>query len=319
MASKHEDCALLGIDINASQEEISAAFRRKAKLCHPDRGGNVEEFKKIQSAYERLMQPEQVKIPAQPDIFSAMFQAMGISGKNTGIPIIPIEALKLTYTTSLENFCRQETVNLLYKYTIRQEPSICPNCHGRGLCGQPILFICLLCQGKGIGPLPAVQNENNETITLSLAPEMAQGGNITIENKGHVIGNRRGPVIINIKCLPHSTYSIKPGPYDLTATAKISLSTVLCGGNFIIAHPNGETINVKYSNVTPEIPLVIPNKGLTTNGNLYIDCKIEWPNLNDEQRKKLGEFLTSLYEVENRSEANLNMIEHPRDVGKDLA
>jgi hypothetical protein len=43
---------LLGLEGGASAERIKAAYRRLAKEHHPDRGGNGEEFKRLQEAYE---------------------------------------------------------------------------------------------------------------------------------------------------------------------------------------------------------------------------------------------------------------------------
>ena len=42
---------VLGVSENATQEEIKKTFRSKSKELHPDRGGNEEEFKKINEAY----------------------------------------------------------------------------------------------------------------------------------------------------------------------------------------------------------------------------------------------------------------------------
>jgi curved DNA-binding protein CbpA len=44
----------LGLKEGASAEEIKTAYRRLAMKHHPDRGGDPEEFKKIQSAYDYL-------------------------------------------------------------------------------------------------------------------------------------------------------------------------------------------------------------------------------------------------------------------------
>ena len=45
----------LGVDQNASQEEIKSAYRKKAATMHPDKTtGNEEKFKEIQKAYETL-------------------------------------------------------------------------------------------------------------------------------------------------------------------------------------------------------------------------------------------------------------------------
>jgi hypothetical protein len=43
---------VLGLEGGANEEAISVAYRCLAKEHHPDHGGNVEEFKRIQEAYE---------------------------------------------------------------------------------------------------------------------------------------------------------------------------------------------------------------------------------------------------------------------------
>jgi len=48
-------CEVLGLEGSATVETIKAAYRRLAKECHPDHGGNVEDFKRLQEAYEMAM------------------------------------------------------------------------------------------------------------------------------------------------------------------------------------------------------------------------------------------------------------------------
>ncbi len=45
---------LLGVDKKASKADIKKAFRAQAKKHHPDKGGDAEQFKKINQAYETL-------------------------------------------------------------------------------------------------------------------------------------------------------------------------------------------------------------------------------------------------------------------------
>jgi curved DNA-binding protein CbpA len=45
---------ILGVPENADEETIKKAFRELAKKYHPDRGGDVEKFKKIVEAYRVL-------------------------------------------------------------------------------------------------------------------------------------------------------------------------------------------------------------------------------------------------------------------------
>ena len=46
--------ARLGVDKGAGTDEIRRAFKDKARSLHPDKGGNEEEFKKVQEAHEVL-------------------------------------------------------------------------------------------------------------------------------------------------------------------------------------------------------------------------------------------------------------------------
>jgi len=48
----------LGISRNASAKEVKLAYRKAAMRHHPDRGGDEEEFIKVQRAYAVLMDPK---------------------------------------------------------------------------------------------------------------------------------------------------------------------------------------------------------------------------------------------------------------------
>ena len=50
-----EECALLGIDCNATKRDIKNAYRRQARKLHPDTGGDAEAFKRVYAAYRRLL------------------------------------------------------------------------------------------------------------------------------------------------------------------------------------------------------------------------------------------------------------------------
>ena len=53
---------VLDVAPNASKKEIKKAYKKKAMKCHPDRGGDEKEFKKIQHAYEILSNDEKKNI-----------------------------------------------------------------------------------------------------------------------------------------------------------------------------------------------------------------------------------------------------------------
>jgi curved DNA-binding protein CbpA len=49
---------VLGIDSDASQEELQTAYRHRAKVLHPDAGGSAEAFSELAQAYEILSHPK---------------------------------------------------------------------------------------------------------------------------------------------------------------------------------------------------------------------------------------------------------------------
>lgn len=61
---------VLGLNENASADEVKAAYKNLAKKHHPDKGGDPEKFKEINNAFERITNPE--RRPEQPDIFEDM-------------------------------------------------------------------------------------------------------------------------------------------------------------------------------------------------------------------------------------------------------
>ena len=44
----------LGIEKSSTAAQIKKAYRKKALRMHPDKGGDLEEFKKLQAAYDVL-------------------------------------------------------------------------------------------------------------------------------------------------------------------------------------------------------------------------------------------------------------------------
>ncbi|MBI2514830.1 DnaJ domain-containing protein [Candidatus Wolfebacteria bacterium] len=68
---------ILGINKNASEEEIKKAFRTLAHKYHPDKGGSAEKFKEINEAYQVLSSKEK---RAQYDRFGKVFEGAGPGG-----------------------------------------------------------------------------------------------------------------------------------------------------------------------------------------------------------------------------------------------
>lgn len=49
---------ILEVDENSTDQDIKKAYREKAKITHPDKNGNIEEFCLVKTAYETLSDKE---------------------------------------------------------------------------------------------------------------------------------------------------------------------------------------------------------------------------------------------------------------------
>lgn len=91
---------ILQVSKNASHEEIKQSYKKLILQHHPDKGGDDEEFKKIQEAYETLGDPSKRSIYDQPP---RRHHGIHINFQNGFASIIrefqkPIERINITTT-----------------------------------------------------------------------------------------------------------------------------------------------------------------------------------------------------------------------------
>ncbi|MDD4990190.1 MAG: molecular chaperone DnaJ [Candidatus Pacebacteria bacterium] len=70
--------AILGVNKNASNEDIKKAYRKLAHQYHPDKGGSAEKFKQINEAYQILSNKEKRE---QYDKYGRVFEGAGGAGQ----------------------------------------------------------------------------------------------------------------------------------------------------------------------------------------------------------------------------------------------
>lgn len=68
---------ILGVDKNATQQQVKKAYRKLAHKYHPDKGGDEEKFKEINEAYQVLSDSQKRK---QYDNFGSTFDQQGARG-----------------------------------------------------------------------------------------------------------------------------------------------------------------------------------------------------------------------------------------------
>ena len=70
---------VLGVSPSASEQEVKNAYRKKARSTHPDQGGDVKEFERVQEAYDTLKDKEKRFIydNPRPHINAQQFSSTG--------------------------------------------------------------------------------------------------------------------------------------------------------------------------------------------------------------------------------------------------
>jgi DnaJ-class molecular chaperone len=63
----------LGVDRNATPDEIKRAYRRLASQHHPDKGGDKNKFQEIEQAYRTLSDPQKKSMHDNPNPFGGGF------------------------------------------------------------------------------------------------------------------------------------------------------------------------------------------------------------------------------------------------------
>jgi len=189
---------LLKLQKNASIDEVKKAYRKEALVKHPDRGGNKEEFQKMQAAYEVLSDPDKRahydatgQVPQEggggpgpgfpggmPDLaamFGGMFNGGGPGGFPGGMPFPffnggggggPNGPIKAARGPNKIHEIGLSLADVYYgkKFTLNMKrETLCGRCAGRG--GTRVEN-CTACGGRGfrmrgiqMGPIMSMSQE----------------------------------------------------------------------------------------------------------------------------------------------------------------
>jgi len=148
---------VLGVDKDATMDQIKKAYRKLAIKQHPDKGGDPEKFKDIQVAYDILFDKEKRDVydragmeglkgggggvQGMDDLFS-MFSGMQGRGQPQKKRVKPI-ARQIEVT--LADIYNGKTVELALE---RQR--ICGECDGKGGIDDTAVQTCTGCKGRGM-------------------------------------------------------------------------------------------------------------------------------------------------------------------------
>ena len=292
---------VLGVSETATQDEIKKAFREKSKTSHPDKGGNEEEFKKINNAYsvlsdegKRREYDNQKNNPfgnfgggfgGDPfDMFNNFFGGGFRQQKTVNDKIIDVKIGAVDSYTG-------KNINFNFTRNIKCEPCngkggdrhTCGTCNGQGFTvtktgnsffANVMRQTCNQCSGKGYTLTNACHvcsgngtRTEMTTLNINLPKGISDGQFIKAKGYGDYEDGIYGNAILRIFIVEQNGF--QKSDNDLIYNLYMSLDD-FNKENIPIPHPGGE-LNITLPNeIDTSKPLRIKGKGYTS-GDLYIN------------------------------------------------
>jgi len=323
MSEKENLYSVLGVNENATRDEIKKAYRGLSLKYHPDRNPSpdaTEKFKIINEAYEILgdEQKRRQYEMERKNPFMRMNSNMNRSpNMNEMDELIKTFFGGIPFMNGMGNFGMDDFSELsgdINGFPPNAQFHIFHN-------GIPINISKKNQKPSPINKSVSIDIEqvyNGATIPLDIERWIHDNGTkifeketlyvtipkgiddneiILLKDKGNMINEHcKGDVKIFIKIVNNT--EIKRHGLDLIYDKKISLKDALCGFTFEIKFINGKiyTLNNTSGNIIcPEYKKIIPNMGLTREGhtgNLIVIFHVDFPEkLTIEQIKKINEIL----------------------------
>jgi DnaJ family protein A protein 2 len=291
---------VLGVQKNASKDEIKKAYRKLAMKEHPDKGGDPEKFKAISEAYETLSDDEKRQ---QYDNPQPEFNPFEMFGNFFGQQKRKMKDHRHMIRMSLQDVYRGRDVNLNIKIDeICECVNTCQQCKGSGQIGisHPMLGMliqqtCPRCGGRGIQSSGCFachgkgKREVLKRVHLKIPPSVPDGYMERIPGMGEQAITQNdlpGDLIIGVQVLEHPVF--KREGNNLVVTKTISFTESIIGFYMGIPHFDGEILHDTrpYCVIDPRKDYIIKDKGLK-GGDMILRFNVDYPtkHVSDEERE----------------------------------
>jgi len=311
---------ILGVDENATQEDIKKAFRELAKTHHPDKGGDEQRFKEINEAYETLSDPNKRIAYSSKHDFNPLEWQMIRNAKQrrrgSNIKINVKLTLEEIFTGVHKTFTyRHNESCATCKGNGSAKVKKCTNCKGVGFIkqvhpggfGKTIsLMMCSVCVGEGefteeiCGSCAGTGvKSTTKTFEVDIPEGIAEGLEMIAQGQGNAIRNGDpGDLIIGILEAPHSKF--QRSGMDLIQKVKLTYPELVMGTDLEVDTIDGKVkINIPSSVQVGE-KLRLRNKGLKHHvtgkyGDMILEVDLFIPKKISEKEKKLLDQLKEEY------------------------
>lgn len=264
----------LGLQQNASDDEIKTAYRKMAMKYHPDRGGDEKKFKEIEEAYRTLSDPEKRRMVD-----------MGVDPNSNARPSGGFNQGPFEFHFGSENF--QDIFNNFGFGFNRQQR------RNKSLSVTVAVNLEDVLTGKDINAEISTPGGKKKLVNINVPPGVENGQQIKYKGMGdHSMPDLPpGDLIVNLKVNAHPTFQREGDMLMIKRT--ISTWDAILGTNLSIQTIDKRTLTISVPPGTqPETMLSCKGEGMTNirtrqRGNLLIKILIDIPRNLDQESIKL--------------------------------
>jgi DnaJ-class molecular chaperone len=317
---------ILGVDKNASIDDIKKAYRKLAIQHHPDKGGDEKKFQEISAAYDVLNDEKKKKEydnggnqrgrqQNHEDIFAQMF-GNRMNGRNHNEKKEYVcSDINRNYKISLKDAFTGSVKNLKIRLKAYNFDKIkeCDECNGlgkirniqnMGIFTQVFECACNKCKTTGFIEIDNATYDDEKNIQLIIPKGIKNGNKIVLNGCGEqskLKNIKAGNLIFTIEI--ENNNSINRDGDNLHYKFDISFIKSIVGEEISYNLFDEEKIefNTKMFNIVhPNKKYEILNKGMyimnsdNKRGSFIIEFNINYPQLNDEKRNNLEKILKDI-------------------------
>ena len=260
--------SVLGVNRNASAKELKSAYKKASMQHHPDRGGDEEEFKKVNEAYSTLSDPQkrQQYDNPQPQGFQGGFQGFDASNM-------------------------EDIFGSMFGNGFQPRPKRHQN-HDVNI--QCDITLTDVYKGKGVIATFRTRSGSERTVNIDIPKGARHGDTVRYHGLGDdsIPGIPPGNLNCRIMILRHPYFDVDG--FNLHTATDINVFDLMLGTATTLDIPSGKSISINIPRGTqPGQILSINGQGLPDHntgntGNIYLKINGKIPkNLTEEQLEQI--------------------------------